>query len=326
MTVTRRTALQCLAAASLALPATLKAQGSGLSRTVRIIVPYPAGGPVDALARIIAQEIAPALGQPVIVENMPGASGAAGTKAAARAEPDGHTLVLGNNQTHATNKYLLKEPGYDPVADFSPIAGLADLQHALVVRNEIGVSDVKGLIALAKSQPGKLNYGSTGVGSASHLAMELFKVRTGTDMQHVPFRGAAPMTQEIIAGRIDLAFSTLPSVLPQIEAKTMQAFAIASPKRAPQLPNVPTLAEVGVTDADADAWLALFAPKDVPQPIQAAITRAVMDALAKDAVKANIAKQGIALNLRDPKAFAAYLDAEITKWGEVIKVAKVQPE
>ncbi len=323
MTITRRAALGAMAGL-FAVPSALRAQAFP-ARPVKLIVPYPAGGSVDVFARIIAAEMSPALGQTVFVENVPGASGAAGTRQVARGDADGYTLVLGTNQTHATNAFLLKEPGYDPVKDFVPVAGVADLQHALVVRNDLGVSDVKGLIALAKSKPGQLNYGSTGAGSASHLAMELLKTRAGIDMAHVPFRGAAPLAQELVAGRIDVAYSTLPSVLGQIQGNQMKAIAIASTVPAPQLPAVPLLKDAGIPDAEADAWIAIFAPAAVPGPAHQALTKSVLDALARPAVREAIVKQGIAVNPRDPAAFSAYLKEEIAKWQAVVKTAGVEP-
>jgi tripartite-type tricarboxylate transporter receptor subunit TctC len=263
-------------------------------------------------------------GWTIVVENKAGASGAVGTREVARAEPDGHVIVLGTNQTHATNGFLLKDPGYDPVADFTPIAGIADLQHALVVRKDLPANSVQELIALAKKEPGKLNYGSTGAGSASHLAMELFKVKTGTDMVHVAFRGAAPMATELIAGRIDLAFSTLPSVLSQIEGGTMRAIAIASDNRAPQLPNVPRLKDQGVAGGEADAWLALFAPARTPAATVDALAKAVLAAVAKPGVVETATKQGMLVNARPPAPFRTFQEAEVKKWAEVVRIAQVK--
>jgi tripartite-type tricarboxylate transporter receptor subunit TctC len=294
------------------------------AKAIRLVVPYPPGGPTDALARIVAQELQAANGWTLVIENKPGASGSVGTREVARAEADGHTIVLGNNQTHTTNMILLKDAGYDAVADFAPIAGVADLQHALVVRKDLGAGSVADLVALAKKDPGKLNYGSTGQGSGSHLAMELFKTRTGTAMQHVPFRGAAPMALEIVAGRIDVAFATLPSVLGQIQAGEIKALAIASTVRAPQLKDVPLLAEQGVKDAEADSWLAFFAPAKTPVPALDALSKAVIAALAKPAVAESAIKQGIAVNVRTPGQFKPYLAGELKKWGEVVKTAQVK--
>ena len=318
-----------------ALPSLVAAQGFP-ARQIRIVVPYPAGGPTDALARIIARELQaglsqssvgqPSSGQPVIVENKPGASGALGTREVARAEPDGHTLVLGTNQTHATNAFLLREPGYDPQKDFAPVAGVGDLQHALVVPKTLAAATVADLIALAKRDPGKLNCGSTGVGSASHLTLELFQTRTGTRMTHVPFRGAAPMALEIVAGRIDCAFATVPSVLGQIEGGEMRALALASDAPAPQLPTVPLLKQQGVTDSEGDAWLALFAPAATPGPVRARLEGIVVAAMARPDVRDAAIRLGIAVNIRDGKAFASYLAAEMTKWREVVRVAGVKPD
>jgi tripartite-type tricarboxylate transporter receptor subunit TctC len=326
MTISRRAALWAGALLTsvgmTASPDVTRAQ-TFPSKQIRIVVPYPAGGPTDALARIVAAEMQADLGQSVVVENKPGASGAVGTREVARAEADGHTLVLGNNQTHATNAYLLKEPGYDPLKDFVPVAGLADLQHALVVRKDLGVTTVSELVALLKKDPSKYNYGSTGVGSGSHLTMELFKTRTETQATHVPFRGAAPMALEIVAGRIDLAFATLPSVLGQIQGGEMKAIAIASDGRAPQVPDVTLLKEQGVKDAEGDSWLALFAPAAVPPAHVARLSTSVLKALAKPDVRASAVKQGIAVNVRDGRDFAPYHAAEMAKWAAVIKAANV---
>lgn len=325
--VTRRTAAAVLAAlilAPVAAPAPLSAQQFP-SKQIRIVVPYPSGGPTDALARIVAAELQTALGQPVVVENKPGASGSIGTREVVKAEADGHTLVLGNNQTHVTNAYLLKDPGYDPLADFKAVAGLADLQHALVVPKTSAVNSVADLVALAKKEPGKLNYGSTGMGSGSHLTMELFKTRTGIEATHVPFRGAAPMALEVLAGRIDLAFATLPSVLGQIQSGDLKALAIASTVRAPQVPDVPLLKEQGVTDSEGDSWLALFAPAATPPAVIEKISAAVVAALAKPDVKASAVKQGIAVNVRKGADFQTYWAAEMKKWDAVIKAAGVKP-
>jgi tripartite-type tricarboxylate transporter receptor subunit TctC len=316
--ITRRRTFALLAA-SIASTGAL-AQGFP-TRVIKIVVPYPAGGPTDALARIVAQELSAALGQNAIVENVGGGAGAI----VAKAEPDGHILVLSTNQTHATNYILLKDPGYE-AKDFSAVAGLADLQHVLVVKNDLPARSVAELVAQARANPGKLNYGSTGNGSASHLAMELFKVKTGTDLVHVPFRGAAPMAQELVAGRIDAAFATLPSVLGQIQAGTMRALAVASAIRAPQLPTVPLLAEKGVAGGEADAWIGLWAPAATPPAVLDKLTQAVTAALAKPAVREAAVKLGIAVNVRDPKAFDRFVADEIRKWGEVVKAANVKVE
>ncbi len=326
MLLSRRVALTLLTAGT-AWPQRSNAQAQPFPvRQIRIVVPYPAGGPTDALARLIANALQKSFDRPVYVENKPGASGAVGSREVARSEPDGHTLVLGTNQTHVTNAVLLKEPGYAPLYDFIPVAGLARLQHVLVTPKGAGARTVAELIARATAAPGKLNYGSTGVGSASHLAMELFLARTGTRIIHVPFRGAAPMALEIVAGRIDCAFATLPSVLGQIEAGEMIALALASPQRAPQVPALRLLSEQGVTGGEADAWLALFAPRATPAATITRLSDAVTAIMRDPAMHAAALELGMVPHVRDSREFAAYLETEKRKWLDVVKQAGVKPD
>ena len=322
--VFRRLALGLFAGATLL--ATGAAAQTYPDRTIKMVVPYPAGGPTDVIARIVAEEMGKDLGQNVIVENLAGASGAVGTRTVARAEPDGYTIVFGNNQTHGNNMFLLKDPGYDAVKDFAPLAGAGAFEHVFVVSNQLPVTSMKELVDLAKKDPGKLNYGSTGVGSGSHLATELFMVRTGTRMTHVPFRGAAPLVTELMAGRIDVSNSTLPSVLAQFQAGQMRAIGIASPQRNPQAPDVPTLREQGIADADAESWAAFFAPVNTPKPILDKLSGTIIAILNKPAVKERITKIGFTLNVRDPEAFKPYLAKEIETWAEIIKTANIKVE
>src|SRR4051812_43490389 len=293
------------------------------SRPISIVVPYPAGGPVDVTARLIAQSVGTTLGQPMTVDNRGGGAGVIGSVAVQHAEPDGHTLILGTNQTHATNQSLLKNCPYDAVKDFSAVAGIADIPHVLVVRRGLDADDAGALVALAKKSPGQLNYASTGVGSASHLAAEVFKTRAGVELQHIPFRGSAPMTTELLAGRIDLTFATLPSVISHIDAGAVRALAVASAKRAPRLPNLPTLAEAGVPGVEADAWFALFAPAKTPAAIVERLYRAASAGLTTDAASQAVAAQGMTLALRPPSELAAWLPGEVAKWAAVIKAAGV---
>jgi tripartite-type tricarboxylate transporter receptor subunit TctC len=322
--VTRRLALGLFAGA--ALLATPAAAQTYPSRVVKMVVPYPAGGPTDVIARIVAEELGRDLGQNVVVENLAGASGAVGTRTVAKAEPDGYTIVFGNNQTHGNNMFLLKEPGYDAVKDFAPLAGAGAFEHVFVVKNDLPAKTIPELIALAKKDPGKLNYGSTGVGSGSHLATELFMTRTGIQMTHVPFRGAAPLVTDIMGGRIDVSNSTLPSVLGQFQAGQMRAIGIASPKRNPQAPDVPTLREQGITNADAESWAAFFAPVNTPKPILDRLSGAIIGILNKSDVRERITKLGFTLNVRDPEAFKPYLAQEIQTWSDIIKAANIKAE
>ncbi|WP_157961353.1 Bug family tripartite tricarboxylate transporter substrate binding protein [Microvirga flavescens] len=322
--VTRRLALGLFAAA--ATFATGASAQTFPSRVIKLVVPYPAGGPTDVIARIVAEEMGKDLGQNVIVENLAGASGAVGTRSVAKADPDGYTIIFGNNQTHGNNMFLLKEPGYDAIKDFAPLAGAGAFEHVFVVSNSLPVKSIPELIALAKKDPDKLNYGSTGIGSGSHLATELFMTRTGIKMTHVPFRGAAPLVTELMAGRIDVSNSTLPSVLSQAQAGEMRAIGIASPQRNPQLPDVPTLREQGITNADAESWAAFFAPVNTPKPILDKLSATIVGVLNKPATKERIVKLGFTLNVREPEAFKPYLEQEIKTWAEIIKAANIKAE
>jgi tripartite-type tricarboxylate transporter receptor subunit TctC len=296
------------------------------SRTVTIVVPYPAGGAVDVLARIVAEGIQGPLGQSVVVENQPGASGALGTRRVARAEPDGHTLVLSTNQTHATNISLLPDGGgYDPVRDFAPLGGLADLQHVLVVRKDLPAKDVAELLELGRNLGKELTCASTGLGSASHLTMELFKARTGINLVHVAYRGAAPMLQDLIGGRVDLSFATVPTVLGQVQGGELRALAVASARTSPHLPTLPTLARAGVAGVEADAWCAIFGPAAIAPAIRDRFRVVIKSALDRPEIQANIAKQGMTLNWREPDAFAAFQRDDVSRWADIIKAAKIEP-
>lgn len=317
--------LLALTGATLAAPAILRAQSGFPSKTVTLVVPYPAGGPTDVIARLVGQAIEEPLKQKVVVENKAGASGAIGSRAVASAEADGHTIIFGNNQTHGNNLFLMKEPGYHPVNDFAPLAGAGAFPHALVIKKELGVASLPAFVAHAKSQPGKLNYGSTGNGSGSHLSMELLMKRTGISMQHIPYQGAAPLVQDIIGGRIDASLSTLPSVIKQIEAGAMRCLGIASAARASQLKDVPTFREQGIGDADAESWAAFFAPAKTPKPALDVLSGAIVAALKSAPVAEKITALGFALNVRAPDAFAPYLKQEIDTWAEIIKAAGLQP-
>jgi tripartite-type tricarboxylate transporter receptor subunit TctC len=322
MEISRRSALALAAIATACAVLAGPALGQDFpTRNIALIVPYPAGGPTDAIGRIIADGAGKELGQSVVVENRPGASGIVGSAAVAKADPDGYTLVLGTNQTHATNESLLNNTPYKSATDFAAIAEVAVVPHVLVVRKDLAVNSVADLVKLAKDKPGTLNYGSTGNGSASHLAMELFKKNAGIDMVHVPFKGAAPLTNEMLGGRIDVAFATLPSVLSQIQAGNLKALGFASAKRSASLPDAPTLAEAGVKGVEADAWFALFAPAKTPAPIIDKLNKALTTALSKDEAKAALAKQGVTLQLTSPAELAAMIPKEVEKWAEVIKIS-----
>jgi tripartite-type tricarboxylate transporter receptor subunit TctC len=317
----RRTVVTGLAA--LVVPRTGRAQDFP-TRTITIVVPYPPGGPIDALARVIAQDGANELGQPIVVENRPGGSGIIGTQAVARAEPDGHTLVLGTNQTHATNQSLVRNCPYDAARDFAAVAGIAAMPHVLVVRNSLAVTSVGEVVAMAKAKPGALTFGSTGNGSGAHLAGELFKTKAGIDMLHVPFKGLSPMLTELLADRVDMSIAPLPGLIgQQIATGAVRALAVARAQRLPHLASMLTFAESGVPGVEADAWSALFAPARTPPAVIERLYRAIAAVLAKDTVRAAMAKQGIPADLKSPAEVAAMLPGEIAKWAVVIKTANL---
>ena len=324
--ITRRrlvaaTGLAALAAPALAQPAWVP------SRPVTLVVPYPPGGPTDLIARLMAQEFSHDLGQPMVVENVPGGAGAIGTRRVAQGPKDGTMLVFGTNQTHATNISLIPQGGgYDPIKDFAPIAGLADLQHILVVRNELPAVDMASFLALLRERQGRISCGSTGQGSASHLALELFRARTGLDMTHVAYRGSAPLLQDMMGGHIDASFATTPTVLSQVQAGRLRALAVASPNRSPHLPDLPTLAQAGVQGVEADAWLAVFAPAGVPEPALARFRALAAQAMAKESVRAEAMRLGMAPNLREGDAFASFLAEDVQRWAEVVRAANVRVE
>jgi len=319
--ITRRATFAGLAVSALSLAA--KAQNFP-NRTITIVVPYPPGGPIDALARLIAQEGAGELNQSIVVENRPGGSGIIGANAVARAEPDGHTLVLGTNQTHATNQSLIKNCPYDAVKDFAPVAGIAAMPHVLVVRKSLGVAGVGDVVAMAKAKPGALTFGSTGNGSGAHLAGELFKTKAGIDMLHVPFKGLSPMLTELLADRIDMSIAPLPGLIgQQIESGAVRALGLARAERVPQLVSVPTFAESGVPGVEADAWSALFAPARTPAPVIERLYLTIATVLSKDTVRAAMAKQGIPAALKTPAEVAALLPGEVEKWAAVIRASNV---
>src|SRR5258708_33318329 len=272
------------------------AQAWAPSAPIRMIVAYPAGGPTDVSARIAAGDMTGALGQQVIVENVSGAAGAIGTRTVAKAKPDGLTITFGNNQTHGNNMFMLKDPGYDAVKDFAPLAGAGAFEHVFVVRNELPAKSIQDVIKIAKEMPDRMNYGSTGIGSGSHLSTELFMARTGIKMTHVPYRGAPPLVQDLVGGRIDISNSTLPSVLAQIKAGQIPALAIGSPKRNPKLPNVAALEDEGVTGANASPWPGLFPPAATPQPILDRLSGEILASLKKPDVVAPIHPLGFPLH------------------------------
>jgi tripartite-type tricarboxylate transporter receptor subunit TctC len=296
------------------------------SKPIRMIVAYPPGGGTDIVGRVVAQKLGEALGQAVVVENRGGASGNIGTEIAARAAPDGYTILMGNVAPNAINVSLFKNLPYDPVADFAPITLVASTPNILVVHPNTPARAVKEVIALAKANPGTLNFASAGVGSSSHLAGELFRILAGADIVHVPYKGAGPAMVDVLSGQVQLYFATMPAAMPHVKSGKLAAVAVTSAKRSPALPDAPTIAESGVPGYEASTWYGLLAPARTPAAAVARLHQATVKILADAALRGKLADQGFEPVGDSPEEFGAYIKSEIAKWGNVIRDAGIRPE
>jgi tripartite-type tricarboxylate transporter receptor subunit TctC len=312
-----------LALAGAALSAPVAAQ-SYPTKPIRIIVAYTPAGATDILARAVGQKMSETWGQPVIVDNRPGANGNIGTEVAARATPDGHTLVMGTAGTHGINPSLYRKLGWDAVKDFAPVSLVAMVPNILVVNNSLPVKNVKELIAYAKASPGKLNYGSPGNGSTAHLSMELFKTMTGTSLAHIPYKGSAGVLADVMGGQIALTMDNLPPYLPQVKAGKIRALAVSTAKRSPAVPDIPTVAEAGVPGYDSGAWFGLLAPAGTPKDIVNRLAAETQRILKLPDVHERIATLGAEPVGSTPEQFAAHIKSEIAKWAKVIREANVE--
>ena len=320
---TRRFALGSIASA-VVLGAGLLGGTSALAQAyptkpVTIIVPFAAGGTTDILARIIGQALTAELGQSVVVDNRAGAGGNIGGQAAAKAAPDGHTLFMGTVGTHAINASLYKKMPFDPVKDFAPLTRVANVPNLLVANPAQPYKSVKDLIAYAKANPGKVNFGSSGNGSSIHLSGELFKSLAKVDMQHVPYKGSAPAVTDLLGNQIGIMFDNMPSAIQHVRSGKLVPIAVTTAKRSPELPNVPTIAEAGVPCYEATSWFGMFAPAGTPAPVLARLNAALVKVLAQPDVKKKINEQGAETYSETPAQFAAFIQAESVKWGKVVK-------
>lgn len=296
------------------------------ARPLRIIVPFTPGGSSDILARAIGQELSTALGQPVVIENVPGAGGSLGADKAAKAAPDGYTLLMGHTGTLAVNPFLYPRLPYDPVRSFAPVAWVARVPNVLVVHASVPAKSLKELVALAKSKPGQLAYGSGGNGSAAHTTMEYLKLRAGISLLHIPYRGTAPSVNDLLAGQVQALFTGAPALLPHIRAGRIRALAVSSPRRMALLPQVPTVAESGVAGTagfEADQWYGLVAPAGTPPEIVARLNREVNQALSAAQVRDRLAAEGAEATPATPQAFAGLIGSEIKRWERVIKATRI---
>ena len=297
------------------------------SRAINLIVPAAAGGPTDALARILAERMRASIGQPIVVENVPGAAGSTGVGHVARATPDGYTIVIGLSSTHVVNAAIYTLP-YDVVNDFAPIALIANSPHLIVSKNTVPANDLRELIAWLKANPGKALGGTAGIGSPPHIAAVYFQNLTGNTFQFVPYRGAAPAIQDLLAGRIDLFFPQA-FALQFVLAGKIKAYAVMAPTRLRAAPDIPTTDEAGAPGLYVSTWYGLWAPNGTPKDVITKLNAAVVEALADPTVRKRLADQQLDIFSREmqtPEALGTFQKAEINKWGPIIKALKIKTE
>jgi tripartite-type tricarboxylate transporter receptor subunit TctC len=295
------------------------------NKPIRLIVPFPAGGPNDIIARVVGQRMSEIVKQPVVIDNRGGQGGVLGTDAVAKATPDGYTIAISSAGALAISPSMEKAP-YDARKDLQAVTLVAKVPEMLVVAGNVPARDMKELVALARAQPGKLNFASSGPGSLPHLAGELLKLTANIDIVHVPYRGAAPAVNDLLGQQVQMAFLDLPVLLPQIKAGSLRGIAMGSPQRAPTAMEVPTTAEAGMPDLRVENWYGMVAPAATPPAIVAALNRIATEAMADPAVKEKLASQGAELIGDSPEHFRDFIDAEITKWADVIRKAGVATE
>ena len=318
---------RCLAFA-LALATTLAGSATRAddypSRPIRLIVPYAAGGGADSVARIVARRVSETIGQAIVIENRGGAGSIIGTDLVNKSDPDGYTLLLGQSGPISINPAIYKKLPYDPVKDFAPISMTTAYPYIMVVNPKLGVKTLKEFVALAKSKPGELNYGTTGVGAANHLVTELFDSKAGIKMTHIPYRGTALAVTDLLAGQVQMVFADPISALPHINAGTLLALAVTSKERSPVAPSVPTVSESGYPGFDAIAWHGILAPANTPPAIVNKLNTEILAALKDPETAALLEKQAMQTVGNSPQAFADFIKQDIAVWKEVAEQAKLE--
>lgn len=295
------------------------------SKPIRLVVPFPAGGPNDIIARAVGQKMSDILKQPVLIDNRGGQGGVLGTDTVAKAEPDGYTIAITSAGALAISPSM-QDIAYDPLKDLAPVTLVAKVPEMLVVATSVPANNMKELIALAKAQPGKLNFASSGPGSLPHLAGELFKLLAKIDIVHVPYRGAAPAVNDLLGQQVQMVFLDLPVLLPQVQAGKLKPIVIGTDKRVASAPDVPTTIEAGLPDLQTENWYGMVAPGKTPPHIVAALNKAAVEAMKDPDIVAKMSAQGATLVGDTPEQFRAFLDSEIKKWAKVIKDAGVKTE
>jgi tripartite-type tricarboxylate transporter receptor subunit TctC len=296
------------------------------ARTITLIVPFPAGGATDVVARALAKGLSERLGQSVVIDNRPGANGAIGSASVAKARPDGYTLVMGGVNTHAMNDSLIKPRPYDSAKDFAPITLTALIPIAFVVNPQLPVTTLHDLVALARSKPRQLSYGSSGTGSPHHLAMELFKPKAGIDIAHVPYKGGAPQLNDLLGGHILIGSIGLPPALPHIETGKLRALAGTEAKRSVFLPTLPTVAESGFPDFEVTYWLGLMAPAGTSREIIDRLAAESVTVLTRPDVRETLTKQGADVVTSSPDALKTIVESDIAKWSKVVQDTGITAE
>jgi tripartite-type tricarboxylate transporter receptor subunit TctC len=295
-------------------------------RPIRFIVPFPPGGGNDTMARTIGNKLAAALGQQFVVDNRAGAGGVIGAETAAHAAPDGYTLFLGGVASHGIVPNLQPKLGYDPVRDFAPISLIASAPLILVVHPSVAAKSVKELVQLAKAKPGQLNFASNGTGGSSHLAAELFKMMTGTDMVHVPYKGLSPALTDLLSGQVQLMFSSTVAILPQVRSGRLRPLGMTSAKRSSAMPEVPTVAEAGVPGYETASWYGVLAPAGTPKPIVDRLNKEIVKGVQMPDVRERLTNEGADPVGGSPAEFSAHIKRELARWAQVIKQAKVKTD
>lgn len=317
--------LLCALAAALAVPPAALAQ-AWPTKPVRLVITYPPGGNTDLVGRALAQKMSESVGQQVVVDNRGGAGGVMGSMITAQAAPDGYTIMLGTSAGMVINPLLSRKLTYDPVRDFAPVSMVVIVPQLLVVNPQLPVKNVRELIALAKAKPGSLNAGSSGVGTPNHFGTELLKWLAGVDIVHVPYKGGAPALTDLLGGQIQMAFSSIPAVLPHVKAGRLVALGIGSAKRSPALPNVPTIAEAGVPGYEYTTWYGVFAPAKTPPPLIARLNAEIIKAVQSPDIKDRFTALGGDPEPGTPDELRAYMAAESAKWAKIIKAANIRIE
>ena len=296
------------------------------AKPIRLVVPFTPGGSTDILARAIGQKLNEAWGQPVVIENVPGAGGSIGADKVAKAPADGYTLLMGHIGTLAVNPSLYPNLPYDPIKSFAPVAWVARVPNVLVVHPSVPAKNVKELVALAKAKPGQLNYGSGGNGSAANLASEYFKLQTGSSLLHIPYRGTAPAVTDLVGGQIQVLFTGAPAMINQIKNGQLRALAVSSPKRMDVLPDLPTVAESGYPGFEADQWYGVVAPAGTPADVVAKLNAQVNQALNSPELKSRLNAEGAIATPDTPANFGKLIAAEIARWKPVISGGRVKAD